>query len=360
MDIISVSDLTVVEHVPAQPSKPPVLFVHGYMAGAWAFEAMQRFFAERGHPTYAVNLRGHHGSRPVPNLGSVSVMDYVRDALEVARWITERWKSKPIVLGHSMGGLVTQKLAELDAALAVVLLCAAPPKGISIQSPALMLRQIRFLPLVLLSKPIPPRFEDLSAIAFNRVPEQDRRAIFDRHVADSGRAGREMSFGTIAVDQSKVRCPLLCISCSDDRFIVRRIGRRIAEKYHAPYWVLPGHGHFFLAEPGWQEGASAISAWLEHAIGRLADAESVTLFASLRERIGDEVELSFYDGLVLRAEIVNVDLAEHEDVILEVLDVASPGPRHRAEIRPGMTISVPLSELVGFSRVSEVSRAASA
>jgi pimeloyl-ACP methyl ester carboxylesterase len=54
-----------------------------------------------------MNLRGHHGSRPVRDIGKVSLTDYVADALEVAAAL-----KNPIVIGHSMGGLIAQKVGR--------------------------------------------------------------------------------------------------------------------------------------------------------------------------------------------------------------------------------------------------------
>ena len=170
---ISLNGLTLAAEEPPAPSRPPVVLIHGYFGGAWYFERYQRFLAERGHPTYAVNLRGHHGSRPVPDLGRACARDYVADALEVACWL-----GRPIVLGHSMGGLFALKLAESDAVCAAVLLCPAPPRGIPIFSFRLAWRQLRYLAPLILSRPLAPRPADLDALMFNRIPAAERPALY--------------------------------------------------------------------------------------------------------------------------------------------------------------------------------------
>ena len=360
MRTVDIGGLTVVEHPSlisgqaprAVPGRPPILFVHGIMVGAWVFEGLQHFFADRGYTTWAVNLRGHNGSRPVPDVGRISIMDYVADVLEVAAWIAQRTGQAPILFGHSMGGLVAQKAAEASGtAPALVLLASAAPRGIRLADPPLMLKQLKYLPNLLLSKPLPPTRE-LDTLALNMVPEPVRDALRDRFVSGSARAGREMSTGAIRVDPAKVRCPLLSISCAHDRFIPPRVGRQLAQKYHAPYWLLPDHGHFFVAEPGWEEPMAAVDGWLEHALARAADPQRyAALWSDLRARIGDDVELRFYDGRAVKAEIVNVDLAEHQDLIFDVREVRAPGPRHLPPLVPGTTAVVPLGELAGFSRV---------
>jgi pimeloyl-ACP methyl ester carboxylesterase len=256
-----IGDLTLTVDRPAGPTRPPILFVHGMFGGAWYFERYQTFFAARGYPAYAVNLRGHHGSRPVADLGRVSVLDYVADATEAALRI-----GAPIVVGHSMGGLITQKLAEAGVARAAVLLCAAPPRGIPVTSLRLIGRQLKYLPALLRWQPVRGASADHDALTLNRVPEQERAALHDRFVLESGRAALEMSLGRIAVDASRVTCPVLCVTASDDRLVAPRIARRIAARYGAPLMQFPGHAHFIVGEPDWEGPATEIEAWLARSV----------------------------------------------------------------------------------------------
>ena len=107
-NIDRVGDLTILVERPASPKgKPPVLLIHGMFGGARYWEKYQGYLAQCGYESHAMNLRGHHGSRPVRDIGKVSLDDYVADALEVAAAL-----KNPIVMGHSMGGLIAQKVAE--------------------------------------------------------------------------------------------------------------------------------------------------------------------------------------------------------------------------------------------------------
>lgn len=115
-----VGDLTIAVERPATPAgKPPVLLIQMF-GSAWYWEGYQRCLADHGYESHAVNLRGHHGSRPVRDIGKVHLREYVDDALEVAHSL-----GNPIVIGHSMGGLIAQKVAEAGACRALVLM---PPR----------------------------------------------------------------------------------------------------------------------------------------------------------------------------------------------------------------------------------------
>ncbi|HVE79600.1 MAG TPA: alpha/beta fold hydrolase [Gemmatimonadaceae bacterium] len=250
--------LTVEE--PAAPTRPPVLLVPGMFAGTWYFADWQRALAARGHPAWALELRGHHPSCPVPALGRVSVAEYVEDAIAAARHL-----GRPVVVGHSMGGLVAQKVAQADAAQALVLVASAPPAGIPAVGAAAALRMTRYLPAMLLSQPLVPRRRDLDAIVFNRTPEAERDAIAAGYVAESGRAARELAFGSAAtrVDAPRVRCPVLVLAGGSDRFVPARVARRLARRYGATYREFPGMGHLLVSEPGWETVLAHVADWLE-------------------------------------------------------------------------------------------------
>ena len=241
--------------------RPSVLCVHGMFGGAWQFDDWLPLLADRGYEVRALNLRGHHGSRPVPNLGKVSMRDFLDDALEVARALGD-----PVVLGHSMGGLIAQKMAEAGAVRAAVLLCAGPPRGILATSLTLIGRQLKHLPAMLGSRPLYFDRSDADWLMFNRTPKPMADAIFERLVPESGTAGREMSFGSVAVDQTRVQCPILSVTSSDDRFLVPRIGRALAKKYAAEQFVANGNAHMVISEPGWEKVAARVLDWLDRVV----------------------------------------------------------------------------------------------
>lgn len=260
-ETIRIDDLTVQCDRPAAATRPPVLFVHGYFASATVFTEWLPLFASRGIPAYAVNLRGRAGSRPGTDLGRASIDDFVDDAAAVARHL-----GSPVVLGHSMGGLIAQRLAERGEVRAAVLVSPAPPRGITVLSPRLAIKQLKYLPSILRSRPVVPHREDLREIVLNRVPPAQQSVLLDQLIPDSGRAGREMSISGVPVDRARVRCPIVVIAADDDRFIPMAIAQRVARRYGAPIHMLKDHAHMSVVEPGWQAVADLVERWIaEHA-----------------------------------------------------------------------------------------------
>ena len=257
----NVGDLIVaVQRPDAATHKPPVLLIHGMFGGAWYWENYQSLLASRGYESHAINLRGHHGSRPVADIGKVSIADYVADAVGLARSL-----GNPIVIGHSMGGLIAQKVAEAGACRACVLLASAPPRWIPVVSWTLLTRQLKYAKALATFGSLMPDRGDADALMFNRTPLSDRTPQFSRLVPESGRAGLELSFGLGAagVNERRVTAPLYVVCGSDDRFVVPRVARAIAAKYRAPLRVYDSFAHHIMTEPGWDKPASDIVTWMD-------------------------------------------------------------------------------------------------
>ena len=265
--IAQVSDLTVAVERPASPGhKPPVLLIHGMFGGAWYWQKYQSMLARHGYESHAINLRGHHGSRPVRDVGKVTIAEYVDDALEVARTL-----DRPIVVGHSMGGLIAQKVAESGVGRVLVLIASAPPRWIPPVSWLLLRRQLKYVKQLLFFEPLVPRRADADVLMFNRTPVEERAADFAKLVPESGHAGFQLSFGVEAVNESRVTVPVLVVTGLDDQFVVPRVARALARKYKAPLKEYRSFAHHIITEPGWEGPCADIIQWVEGGTGRKAE-----------------------------------------------------------------------------------------
>lgn len=96
----------------------PLAFLHGAWDGPRCFEGYIRFFAERGWNCYAFARR--------TSRDRARIEDYLDDTLAVL----DQVGSAPIVIGHSLGGLLAQLVAERGRCVAAVLIEPGPPNGI--------------------------------------------------------------------------------------------------------------------------------------------------------------------------------------------------------------------------------------
>jgi pimeloyl-ACP methyl ester carboxylesterase len=238
-------------------ARPPLLFVHGAFVDHTAFEPWMRLLARAGWRSVASARRGRLGVGPEQAAG-LTIADYVEDTRRVIAALGE----KPIVVGHSLGGLIAQKLAELDLVSGLTLLAPAPA-GMLTAQPVALPALLPMFPNILLGRPVRPSCDACETIALNCVPKPERAAMHARLVHESGRVYREMIFGTFKVDRAKVRCPVLVIGGSEDRIVSPALARSTATRYAADLKFFEGHGHWLLEEPGWEVIAGAVGTWLE-------------------------------------------------------------------------------------------------
>ena len=130
-----------------------VLLIHGYgCAGDVWGPVAERLKAEGYYvvaPTIRSAVRTVDGPRQ--GLAGLTLADYVAEMSALAQTLTKETGKKPLIFGHSMGGLIAQKLAEAGHAAALVLFAPASPadaRGKPKLSPV-----FTFLNMALQSKP---------------------------------------------------------------------------------------------------------------------------------------------------------------------------------------------------------------
>ena len=120
------SGLEVVDKGSASTAHPaPLLFVHGAFHAAWCWSNFLDFLADKGYRCLALSIRGHGRSPSSKPLRACSLADYVDDVESVAASLP----SRPVVIGHSLGGGVVHKDRESNDAPAGVLMASMPPRG---------------------------------------------------------------------------------------------------------------------------------------------------------------------------------------------------------------------------------------
>ena len=253
-------DLVALEVAPhGQTRRHPLLFIHGWCGGAWVWDRYLSFFAARGYHCYALNLRGNHGSRPVPDAGKVSFNDHLADVRELVDVL-----DKPIVVGHSVGGLLVLKLAEQIQLPAFVAIVPAPPRGI------FSIKTLRvFLPYVwtmLRCRPFILSKRTMFSADLNRLSPSEQAFVYERMVPAPGKQGMEIGMLGIPVDAKRTTGPMLIITGTDDKLIPAAVARTIAHRYRADYKEYAGHAHYIIREPGWEAAAGDIADWLEENI----------------------------------------------------------------------------------------------
>lgn len=259
-------------HHPAKngADRAPLLFVHGSFCGAWVWnEYFLPFFAENGYDAYALSLRGHGRSEGQDRLRAHGLADYVDDVIHTLDHI-----GRPaVLLGHSMGGLIVQKVIERRAAAGMVLVNSVPPEGLAATAVHMavvapdLLWNINVMQ-IFGQKLVPPEAMHRAFFSSRTRPsevthfmammqEESQQVMFDLMRPDLlPRPGR-------LPDGVKALPPALVLGADCDVMIPTLALHQTARAYGADLDIMTGAPHGVMLDNCWPEAAQRILNWLE-------------------------------------------------------------------------------------------------
>jgi pimeloyl-ACP methyl ester carboxylesterase len=245
-----------------------VVFVHGMWSTPLVWNAWRAHFEHAGFTTEALTLPGHGVDEPDHALHGVGLADCVAS---VEQYIAQM-EEPPVLIGHSLGGLITQQVAARRPLAAAVLVCSAAPAPIFPQRPAMLPHLIRhFLPWQSWRKSFRLSRHEAGYLLFNAMDRDSGDALFDDMKAESGRIAWETAYGLLnwtgsnRVNRSAITCPLLALAGMQDHIIPLGVSRRMARWYgkQLDYREYPQHAHWMLdAEAGWEDRAEEACQWI--------------------------------------------------------------------------------------------------
>jgi pimeloyl-ACP methyl ester carboxylesterase len=245
----------------AGSAAPPLLFVHGGWHGAWCWDQgfLERV-ADQGFEVHAMSLRGHGESAGREHLRRTRVRDFVDDVEEVA----DSLSSPPVVIGHSMGGFLTQKLMQRRRLPGAVLLASMPPDGLG----GFLGRLIRTDPVGVLQANLTLRLTSVVStpdrvrrLFFSaRTPKEEVERVAARLGDEAYLAYLDMVFADLCTPARGT--PVLVLGAQRDAIFPVETTRRIAAAYATEATIFPDMAHDMMLEPGWERVADAIVDWL--------------------------------------------------------------------------------------------------
>lgn len=253
-----------------------IVMVHGVGGTAEAFSRLAPAFRGMGWRVETPTLRPDKrlAENPPADLKSLRLKDYVDDIETLATALEAETGVAPVLFGHSMGGLVVQKLAERGVGRAAVLITPASPADARVRAGALA-QAFTFANVLLSGKP-DARSHKIWRTGFswgvlNRVPKARHAGIFAGTVHDSGGVYSDIAYPdrdpsrTAFIDETRIRVPILVIGGGRDRATPVAGVRKVAEKYArvgGDYREYPENAHWIVDEPGTDVVIADIATWL--------------------------------------------------------------------------------------------------
>lgn len=240
----------------------PLLFIHGTGHAAWCWEEnFLPFFAERGFNSHAISLRGHGKSEGGEKLKWTKIADYVEDVRSVA----SEFDQEPVVIGHSLGGLVATKYLESYGAPAGVLVAPSPTEGMFRSGLKIQVRNPLLMAKVALNQDY--------AVMF-RTPQLAKKFLFSANADEawverySSRFGKESYLAALEMIYNlprpeKIKAPLLVVGAEKDVILAPALIDKSARTLNADCRIFPNMAHDMMLEKGWRDVAEYIADWLE-------------------------------------------------------------------------------------------------
>ncbi|MBB3319612.1 pimeloyl-ACP methyl ester carboxylesterase [Rhizobium sp. BK181] len=247
-----------------------IVFVHGMFQNPKSWTRWVGYFSRHGFECVVPAWPLHDGDpaelreSPPPGLGELSLDDVVATMQRVVGNY-----DRPVMIGHSVGGLVTQLLVAKGLLSAGVAISSVAPNRMLefdwgfIKNAAIIANPLKGdEPVFMDAKTFHRSFANSlskadAALAFEETATHDSRNVLRDCMGGAGR-----------IDLECPHSPLLLIGGERDEIIPSELNEKNYKAYKdvgsvTDFLTYPGRSHFICNEPGWEEVAGFVYQWVE-------------------------------------------------------------------------------------------------
>lgn len=244
--------------------KTPLLFVHGAWHAAWCWDVhFLDFFAGHGFAAHALSLRGHGKSDGHEKLRWTRLSDYVEDIAKTVQQLP----SPPIIIGHSMGGVLIQKYLEKHTTPGAVLLASVPPAGvlattlrIALHHPIIFAKinlKLSLFPLVTTAKMA-------HKTLFSKEMAMETVLKYAQQLQNESYLGfLDMLMFNLPKPKKVSNTPLLVLGAAHDMLFKPSEIKATARAYNTNAEIFDDMAHNMMLEARWQFVAERILEWFK-------------------------------------------------------------------------------------------------
>lgn len=242
--------------------RTPLVFVHG----SWCTKAVWQthfipFFEGLGYRCIAMDLRGHGGSEGKENLKRYTYSNYAEDVASVVDSIG----GNAILIGHSMGGAITERVITMKPVAGAILLAPVPPQGSMPMYNKFKKTYPWKMMKVFFTKNmyefVKDPVKDREMFFGGDIPESDFKACYSMLQNESFTCAMENRRPIVTGDPNPHKVPILLIGASRDWLFSPEEIAKAGELYG----VKPSFydcGHVLMFENCWKEVASEMDRWI--------------------------------------------------------------------------------------------------
>lgn len=249
-----------------------IILIHGNFINDVSWSEWKDYYERKGYKVYTPANPGHVGNPAQlrknvhPDLIKTGFIDVVNNIIRLIDTLPE----KPLVVGHSMAGMVVLKLIELDKVVAGVSIDGAPPKNVfpPFQTLKTVLPAFGFFSF---KKYFMGSRKWFNYAFFNTTPDAEKEKAFEKFaVPESYKVSRQLVLNSYSnINFRKRHEPILFVSGEHDHIFPPGLTKRIVRKYKdknskVDLKIFEGKSHFICGEKGWEKVADFVLNWYEN------------------------------------------------------------------------------------------------
>jgi pimeloyl-ACP methyl ester carboxylesterase len=248
-----------------------IVFIHGLFMNPKSWRDWVKYFEAKGYQCHTPAYPFHEGEPGTlrqninPRLGKLKLGEV---AEPLAKFI-DTLPEKPILIGHSMGGLLVQKLISIDKGAMGVCIDTAAPAGVVVLKWSFLKSNLPVINPLKGDSVFKPSVDWFHYAFCHTLPLDETQKIFDDLVVPESRnIPRTSSKADGKIDLKKPHEPLLFIAGELDRIIPSALNRKNFEAYKdegsiRDFKEFQGRTHFIVGQDNWEEVAGFVANWID-------------------------------------------------------------------------------------------------
>ena len=247
-----------------------IVFIHGLFMNPTSWDNWILFFENKGYKCFAPAYPFHEGNPASlrthinPDLGKITFGQVINGISEFIAKLPE----KPILIGHSMGGLAVQKLIEMNKGVAGVCIDPAPPSGIFSFKWSFLKANLPTINPIKGNSVFLPGVEWFNYAFCNTMTIEQTEIEYNKFVVPESRnIARSSTMKDGKIDFTKPHNPLLIIAGEKDHIVPSSLNRKNFEAYkdknsRLDFKEFSGRTHYICGQANWEEVANYSLEWI--------------------------------------------------------------------------------------------------
>ena len=247
-----------------------ILFVHGMFMNKDCWNGWLGYYQNKGYKCIAPSWPFHEGSpeqlrkeHPNKKLGDLTLNAVVNYFENIIKTLNEA----PILIGHSMGGLVVQILINKGYGACGIAIDPAPPVGVFSMKWSFLKSNLPVINPFKGNTPDLMSFKRFQYAFVNGLPIEIQKDAYAKFVTPESRnVPRSSTKSAGKIDFLKEHNPLLIIAGGNDHIIPSGLNKTNFQKYKntkskTDFKEFEGRTHFIIGQHNWEEVADYILEW---------------------------------------------------------------------------------------------------